>query len=878
MSAVLESTQTVNIRVGGNVDGSIVVGNDNFIVNTNYGTLVFQEAKRQVRLRDVFGQPSRPTRGFVGRDFELSTLRRAVAAGEAVLISGAEGLGKSALLGQIGAEPLASGLPHGVIRIEAVDERGQALGVDDVCQLLFSRLFEAEPNVKIDTASARTYLSNARPLVLLDGFNLSGAQLDALVDLTPNGAVLLTSPLALPTDLAHLLPLGPLERTQSLELLANRMGLADDQRSSDDANLICTVLADVPLAIRLTAITAGLHRLTLAQVREALLYATPASTEPTPAALQRAYAFVVNLTSREARQLLAVIAAAPGVSVAAAYAREALQNPEWFEAAVDELKLCGLLEESSPRLRLHSVIKALARPADKKNHYAALVGFLLRGLSSAPADAEFCTAELGNILGTLEWAVGQRRWAEAVALGRAVDPYLTLNGLWDAWKNVLERVLLAARSSNDPANEGWALHQLGTREVGVGEKGQAVEYLQRALGIRRSLGDALGAAHTQHNLNLLIPPLGPGGNGRPVSLGSKMLTGLIGSLAIVLTVLGGALLVNNLPPRRPAAEAECDLPCKRTLVAQTLAALTPAITATPTAISTATGTPTMTTTAMPSPTSTGTTTETPTAIVTPTPTRRSFGTHVVRAGETLYCLGRAYGVEPKIIAEVNGLPADARLSTGQALSIPDARWADIPAGKWCAAQAGVQSLYAVMPTWTPTAWPTATGTHTQPITHTVEPPTSTTPPPIDWLLMTPTATPSATSTATMTPTPTNQPPVVRILNPAFDVAYCPSSFDSQERRYASVSLLAVGIDPEDGWLSGDRVAWTTDQTDVQPNGEIVWWGNQVTIRLYLGDYYLGDDTQLPITVHTIFVTVWDGNRSSARDIRHITISLKACSK
>jgi hypothetical protein len=243
----------------------------------------------------------------------------------------------------------------------------------------------------------------------------------------------------------------------------------------------------------------------------------------------------------------------------------------------------------------------------------------------------------------------------------------------------------------------------------------------------------------------------------------------------------------------------------------------------------------------------------------------------------LYCLGRAYGVEPKIIAEVNGLPADARLSTGQALNIPDARWADIPAGKWCAAQAGVQSPYAITATWTPTAWPTATETLTQPITRTVEPPTSTTPPPIDRPLTTPTTTPSATATATITATPTNQPPVVRILNPAFDVAYCPSSFDSKERRYASVGLLAVGIDPEDGWLSGNRVEWTTDQTDAQPNGETVWWGNRVTARLYLGDYYLGDDSQPPITVHTIVVTVWDGDQFSARDSRRITISLKACS-
>lgn len=42
----------VNIQIGGNVDGNIVVGDNNFVVNTNHGTIVYKQAAPQVRARD----------------------------------------------------------------------------------------------------------------------------------------------------------------------------------------------------------------------------------------------------------------------------------------------------------------------------------------------------------------------------------------------------------------------------------------------------------------------------------------------------------------------------------------------------------------------------------------------------------------------------------------------------------------------------------------------------------------------------------------------------------------------------------------------------------------------------------------------------------
>ena len=53
--------------------------------------------------------------------------------------------------------------------------------------------------------------------------------------------------------------------------------------------------------------------------------------------------------------------------------------------------------------------------------------------------------------------------------------------------------------------------------------------------------------------------------------------------------------------------------------------------------------------------------------------RAAGGMHTVASGETLFSLGRKYGVSPYAIADLNGLPHDRSLSVGQSLRIPSGR-------------------------------------------------------------------------------------------------------------------------------------------------------------------------------------------------------------
>ena len=59
--------------------------------------------------------------------------------------------------------------------------------------------------------------------------------------------------------------------------------------------------------------------------------------------------------------------------------------------------------------------------------------------------------------------------------------------------------------------------------------------------------------------------------------------------------------------------------------------------------------------------------------------------HVVKSGETIYCIARAYKVSPAAIITVNMIPNPNWISPGQVLAIPDAP-AFLPPGPTCARQ------------------------------------------------------------------------------------------------------------------------------------------------------------------------------------------------
>jgi LysM repeat protein len=66
-----------------------------------------------------------------------------------------------------------------------------------------------------------------------------------------------------------------------------------------------------------------------------------------------------------------------------------------------------------------------------------------------------------------------------------------------------------------------------------------------------------------------------------------------------------------------------------------------------------------------------------------------LGLHIVQPGDTLYCIGRAYQVDPIAIAQANSISGYAVIVPGHALLIPATKWTNIPAGPICRPQFAV---------------------------------------------------------------------------------------------------------------------------------------------------------------------------------------------
>jgi Tol biopolymer transport system component len=598
--------EPVSIQVGGNVAGSIVLGEHNFVVNSDHGTVVYQQAGPQVQARQFTPQPPRPPRGFVNRTAELAQLETWIAANETVLLHGPDGMGKSALLKQASNSAAAKAMPHGVIVLEGVDPDGQVLGPDDVIQRLFNALFESNPPLKVDAVSARTYLSNTRPLILMDEVGLSPALQKALPDLFPKGSLLLTADVPFGADFQRM-AVKPLPRAESVALLVTKAEWVVTDANRPTLDKICALLDDVSLALVITGNVLRETHLHPEAALEAIGQIPVPDRDPTQAALNRAFTFAFGRLSLGEQKVLSAAALTPGISMTPEWLSAALGGLQ-VEAFIERLKTLGLLFANSPRLRLPPGFRAAAQRAsvlEKDTLMLRLIEFLRAPLQTNPQNWEYIQDELGNFFGALTWAAQTGRAADVVALGRALDPYLTLHGLWDAWRTVIGQVLDAARQSGAHAAEAWALHQSGVRAIGVGTRREALHFLRQALDLRRTLGDTVGMAYTQHNIDLLIGPPAPPHDtlpsqpAKPPEKGPDLFLlfvgiGVVGILALVtfLVIVWSFFTPISRPTSTPTITP--------TLTETPILTVTPTLTLTET--STPTLTPIFTLTASPTPT------------------------------------------------------------------------------------------------------------------------------------------------------------------------------------------------------------------------------------------------------------------------------------
>jgi LysM repeat protein len=163
---------------------------------------------------------------------------------------------------------------------------------------------------------------------------------------------------------------------------------------------------------------------------------------------------------------------------------------------------------------------------------------------------------------------------------------------------------------------------------------------------------------------------------KPFSISLRYWVGLVLLVAILVSLpINHGLAQGGMASRFLQATSPVDTPTPLPTGPSPTASFTP----TPTETQSPTVLPTMTPTSTTAPTS---------ATATPVPTLGPIlGYHTVRRGETLYCIGRAYGVDPYAIARENSILNPSLIYVGQVLAIPNAP-RTLPAGRVCPRQFG----------------------------------------------------------------------------------------------------------------------------------------------------------------------------------------------
>lgn len=473
MGGVTEDVHA-DISVGGDVLGQIAVGNNIVQIREHHGNLVFRlppDAKLNPTRRP---QPTKATRRapqeFFGRQAEISLLVAEAKAGRAVNVDGRPGIGRSALLRKVADDE----------RLQSVEYLSSgSLTPDDATQVLFDAFYYCDYPVRLTPQQAKPWLQEVQASIIVD--DVEAAIVDRLVDLAPHCGFVLAATTA-PLEGVHSVQLSGLAPDDARTLFESGLGRALGPDEIDSADKLCILAENFPSRILQTAATAR------------------ASHQALSALADRAWTSGVlpgaSLTGDDLR-LVDLLAAIPGMVMPESWLAELIDLPDTvarlarlvsggFVKAVPGVGH-GLVDLRTPTDEARTaVVEHAVRFAQAQRAQMREPGPMTEALKEVQAD---CT-QRGN-------------WQAVLDIGAVLDPVYAQSGRWDAWNDVLARMLNAARALGDRAAEARALHQLGTRELCLLGAGTAAGLLAVALRIRQMIGDSAGAAATQHNISVI---------------------------------------------------------------------------------------------------------------------------------------------------------------------------------------------------------------------------------------------------------------------------------------------------------------------------------------------------------------------------------------
>ena len=405
-------------------------------------------------------------------------------------------MGKSTLLRSLAHQLPITDACGGMAHLSA-----RGLSHDDLLQVLFDVFYSADIPVKPPPGELRHRLQHVRAALLLDDVDLSENDIEDVEDFAPECGFILTVASDPGVSEALTIELGGLRGSDARELIAHALGRqlgADDQPAVD---AMCDLVHGSPAGLLRLAAAARHHDGSFTDFAAA---AVASGVPPLP------------VESEEDVRLLGLLSAIPGVHLDVRQLSEITGLAD-VQERIDDLVVRGLVLASAPPVSSGARVDySLAQGVDlgpagvwqMSRRRDELRAYFLR-LAEQRSETLLAPGAPPETLRALHADAEQRRdWRYVLGLGVLLDAAYALSGRWDAWREVSQSNLRAARSLGDSEAEAHALHQLGTRALCEGQTSTAAELLRSALNLRTALGAVAAAQVTAHNLSLVaVPPI-----------------------------------------------------------------------------------------------------------------------------------------------------------------------------------------------------------------------------------------------------------------------------------------------------------------------------------------------------------------------------------
>ncbi|MEL7227050.1 MAG: tetratricopeptide repeat protein, partial [Cyanobacteria bacterium J06576_12] len=375
---------------------------------------------------------------------------------------------------------------------------------EDLLQSLYDVFYEAAPSFKPSYGQIQQALKEKQSLIILNGLGLEKEEMEWLMAALPNCTFLLVSKERLYWQEGADIALTGLPLEDAIALLQQDLNRPLSATEKTAAATLHQSLSGNPLQIRRAAAQIKSNNETLdrwidlaqAQQRKAAAAnAGVSESDLKKSSLNRAVFTTANKKLSPAqKRVLALLGAMGGVALSSEQAQAISKMPEAANA-LNELASLQLIESTEMGYQLCGDLgEAVSQTFDLRPWLQQATDYFV----GAPTGGSSANTEA--MLHLLEWTQQTGQWQQSLTLAQNLDSSLAMSGQWQQWQQVLTHSLQAAQQVGNGPAEAWALHQLGTSAIALGNHTQAETWLSRAVTLREALKDFPGAAVSRHNL------------------------------------------------------------------------------------------------------------------------------------------------------------------------------------------------------------------------------------------------------------------------------------------------------------------------------------------------------------------------------------------